>query len=129
MLNHISWQHYWSAVSLISAAWYIYVMLRYYRPELTSRIKPKAEPLQLVSSASVMGTIRTEQATLEPEELCFGSNQPDDISDHSLPLGQTDELLTETQTLAQALRRTRSSSFRCSNYSCPNMSLIRTRWT
>jgi hypothetical protein len=106
MFNSISWQSYWTNVILISAGWYAYVLLRHYRPELMKRFKPKAEPLPLVSSAPVMGSIRTDQATLDPEELHFGSNQPDDISDHSLPPGPAGELFNEAQTLIQAFRET-----------------------
>ncbi len=102
MLNTISWQQYWTALTLLLLAWYSYVILRYYRNELFNRFKPNIGPLPLVASAPVLGTIKSEQNILDPEELHFSSLISDDISDHSLPPGPTDELLGEAQTLTQA---------------------------
>ncbi len=106
MLNSISWQQYLTALTLLTIAWYGYVILRYYRNDLFKRFKPAAEPVPLVAMSPVMGQIKTEQATLEAEDLHFGNSESDDISDHSLPPGPTDELFSEAQTLTQAFRDT-----------------------
>jgi hypothetical protein len=102
MLNSISWQQYLTALSLLTIAWYAFVLLRYYRPELVGRFQTKTDPLPLVTSAPILGGIKTDHDTLNADELYFGSASPDDISDSSLPAGPTDELLAETQTLVQA---------------------------
>jgi hypothetical protein len=106
MLNSISWQQYLTAITLLTIAWYAFVLLRYYRPELTARFQTKNKSLPLIASAPILGSIKTDQTTVNSEELIFSSGEPDDISDHSLPPGPSDELLAETRTLVQAFRDT-----------------------
>ncbi len=107
MLNAISWHQYLTAVTLLTIAWYSYVILRYYRNDLLKRFGQATEPEPLVAMSPIMGQIKTEQATLDAEDLQFGNSDSDDISDHSLPPGPTDELFSEAQTLAQAFTDTR----------------------
>ena len=98
MLNTISWQQYLTVLTLLTIAWYSYVILCYYRNDLLKRFKPASEPAPLVTMSPVLGQIKTE--------LYFGGNIPDYFVDHSLPPGPTDELFSEAQTLAQAFTDT-----------------------
>ena len=109
MLNHISWQQYITAVILISLAWYAYIVLRYYRPELAKLLKFKPNdpsPLPPVANQMtvVMGEAKPEADTgiYESQELIFSAAQPDDISDQTLPKGPSDDLLAEAQVLVSA---------------------------
>jgi hypothetical protein len=109
MLNAISWQQYLTAILLLSAAWYTYVGLRYYRAELAARlkIKPSVQSVvpQLATRLSVvMGEAKPETDTgLYPaEELLFSQSEPDDVSDQTLPPGPADELLAEAKVLVTA---------------------------
>lgn len=109
MLNTISWQQYLTAVILLTAAWYAYVGLRYYQPELLAllKIKPKdSSSLPPVASQMtvVMGEAKPEADTglYEPDELLFSSASADNISDQTLPKGPSDDLLAEAQVLAGA---------------------------
>jgi hypothetical protein len=106
MLNAISWQQYITAVILLTAAWYAYVGLRYYQPELSAFLKIKPKPRSSVPPVAnqmtvVMGEPKPEADTglYDPEELIFSSTQPDDISDQTLPKGPADDLLAEAQAL------------------------------
>ena len=106
MLQHISWQQYSTAVLLLTALWYAFVLLRYYRPEIGARLKRRDLQPALVAAAPVIGGIKTDYETMNAEEMQFGSPSSDDISDSTLPPGPTDELLAEAQTLAQAFKDT-----------------------
>lgn len=106
MLQHISWQEYFTAILLLTALWYAFVLLRYYRPEITARFQKHELQPALVASAPVIGSIKTDYKTMDSEELQFGSPSPDDISDSSLAPGPADELLAEAQTLARAFQDT-----------------------
>ena len=106
MLNTISWQQYITAVTLLAAAWYAYVGLRYYQPELSAffKIKPTVHttvPAVANQMTVVMGEAKPEVDTglYNPEELIFSSSQPDDISDQTLPKGPGDDLLAEAVVL------------------------------
>ncbi|MCC8423612.1 hypothetical protein [Mucilaginibacter sp. UR6-11] len=109
MFNAISWQQYITAILLLAAAWYAYVGLRYYQPELSAflKIKPKPQPaIPPVANQMtiVMGEARPEADTglYNPEELIFSSSQPDDISDQTLLKGPGDDLLAEAVVLIDA---------------------------
>jgi hypothetical protein len=110
MLSTISWQQYVTAVLLLSAAWYAYVGLRYYQPELSAflKIKPKPQSTSVPPVANqltvVMGEARPEADTglYNPEELIFSNSQSDDISDQTLPKGPSDDLLVEGMVLVDA---------------------------
>jgi hypothetical protein len=109
MLNAISWQQYITAVLPLTAAWYAYIGLRYYQPELSAflKIKPKAPsivPPVANQMTVVMGEAKPEADTglYAPEELIFGNPQPDDISDQTLPKGPADDLLAEAMVLVNA---------------------------
>jgi len=109
MLNAISWQQYLTAILLLSVAWYAYVGLRFYQPEIQAllKIKPKANsvtPPVANQMTAVMGKIRPDADTgvVEAEELVFGNSTPDDISDQTLPKGPADDLLAEAQILVIA---------------------------
>jgi hypothetical protein len=109
MLNAISWQQYLTAVILITAAWYAYVGLRHYRPEISSFLKIKSQPRTLTpplakESPAVMGEVKPDPDTglYDAENLIFSSSEPDDISDHTLPKGPGDDLLAEAQVLVTA---------------------------
>lgn len=109
MLNAISWQQYLTALITLSAAWYIYVGLRYYRSELAARLKINL-PVQSVTPpvagkmAVVMGTAKPDEGTgLYPaEELMFSAIASDDISEQTLPKGPSDDLLDEAKALVNA---------------------------
>jgi hypothetical protein len=109
MLNTISWQQYITAVLLLTAAWYAYVGLCYYRPELTAflKIKPAVNPVvpEVAHQMTVvMGAAKPETGISleEPEKLIFITNSSDDISEQTLPKGPADELVAEAQLLADA---------------------------
>src|ERR1700710_416083 len=109
MLNSISWQQYVTAVFLLTAAWYAYVGLRYYQPEISRylRIKPKAQsalPEVASDPADLMAPARPEPGTGQQnaEELIFSIATDDDISDQTLPKGPSDDLLAEAETLIDA---------------------------
>jgi hypothetical protein len=111
MLNTISWQQYITAVILIAAAWYVYVGLRYYRPELQAALKIKtgsqaAFPPVANKLTEVMGAVKPDADTglYEPEELQFSNSSLDDISDQTLPKGPADDLLAEAMVLVGAYR-------------------------
>ncbi|QHS56573.1 hypothetical protein GWR56_13850 [Mucilaginibacter sp. 14171R-50] len=109
MIQIISWQQYVTAVFLFAIAWYSYVGLRYYRPEIAAllRIKPSVQrtmPAVAGKLTAVMGQAKPEADTglYPPEELLFSGSEPDDISDQTLPKGPSDDLLAEAQVLAGA---------------------------
>lgn len=106
MLQHISWQQYGTALFLLTALWYAFVILRYYRPEISAHFRKNELPTPLVASAPVIGSIKTDYETPDAEELQFGSASPDDISDFTLAPGPADELVAEAQTLAMAFQDT-----------------------
>lgn len=110
MLNFISWQQYTAAVLLFTTAWYTYVGLRYYQPELAAffKIKPAATnqlpPVARTPFQSVMGGIQPDTGTeqLNGDELIFGPGEPDSISDTTLPRGPADDLFAEAEILVNA---------------------------
>jgi hypothetical protein len=107
MLNAISWQQYAILILTCTAAWYAYVGLRFYQPELQRLlgIKPKtdaATPPVASQMTVVLGSIRPDADTGVHDELLFGTPSPDDISDQTLPKGPADELLAEAETLITA---------------------------
>jgi hypothetical protein len=97
MLDHVSWQQYITATALITTAWYTFVLLRYYRPEITGRLKTIQVQPPLV--ASPLGAIKTGNESRDSEELYFGPATPDDNSDAASP---AEELAAEAQMLVQA---------------------------
>lgn len=106
MLSSLSWQQYFTAIFLLSAAWYAYVGLRYYQPELLALLKIKKKASSILPAVAsqmnvVIGEARpdADTALLSSEELRFGNNEPDDISDQTLPKGPSDDLLAEAQAL------------------------------
>ena len=109
MLNAISWQQYIIAVILLTAAWYAYVGLRYYQPELSGFLKIKTKQQSVIPPVAnqmtvVMGEAKPEADTglYNPEELIFSNSQPDNISDQTLPKGPSDDLLAEAIVLVNA---------------------------
>lgn len=108
MLNTISWQQYIVAVFLLTAAWYAYVGLRYYQPELSSFLKIKSKPTsalpEVATAHSVMGTIQPDVGTSlhDAQELIFSIASDDAVSDQTLPKGPADDLLAEAETLISA---------------------------
>ena len=107
MLHAISWQQYSTAIVLLTAAWYAWVGLKYYLPELRALRIKKTDAMPAVTSApmqAVMGGIQTDQdnQTFDAEELQFGAAEPDDLSEATLPKGPADELLAEARALASA---------------------------
>jgi len=109
MLSTISWQQYITAVILCSAAWYAYVGLRYYQPELSAFLKINPKPKAAIPPVAnqmtvVMGEVKPEADTglFTAEELIFSNVQPDDISDQTLPKGPSDDLLAEAMVLINA---------------------------
>ena len=109
MLNAISWQQYLTAILLLSAAWYAYIGLRYYRSEIATRLKIKPAERSAVPPVAnkftvVMGQAKPEADTgLYPaEDLRFGAAESDDISDQTIPAGPSDELLAEAKVLVNA---------------------------
>jgi hypothetical protein len=108
MLNSISWPQYIVAVLLLTAAWYAYVGLRYFGPEISAflKIKPKQDSNlpEVATAHSVMGAIRPEVGTSlnDPDELIFSIASDDEVADQTLPQGPADELLAEAETLITA---------------------------
>ncbi|MEO7214525.1 MAG: hypothetical protein ABIX36_17095 [Mucilaginibacter sp.] len=109
MLNAISWQQYLTAVITLSAAWYIYIGLRYYGAELATKFKVTL-PVRSITPpvagkiAVVMGAAKPDEGTgLYPaEELLFSAVASDDISEQTLPKGPSDDLLDEAKALINA---------------------------
>ncbi|MGF7072353.1 hypothetical protein [Mucilaginibacter sp. 3215] len=109
MLNSISWQQYIAAVLLLSAAWYAYVGLHYFQPEISAFLKikkPKASAVPAVANQTntVMGSIQADSDTgaYQSDELVFSNAHPDDVSEETLPKGPSDDLLAEAQVLVTA---------------------------
>lgn len=109
MLNTISWQHYLIAVILCCAAWYVYVGIRFYQPELQTLLKikrphPSFTPGVANAETSIIGVVGKDPDThaYEANELIFGSPEPDEVSDQTLPKGPFDDLLLEASTLMTA---------------------------
>jgi hypothetical protein len=109
MINAISWQQYITAVILLTAAWYAYVGLRYYQPEISAFLKIKTTQASTVPAVAnqmtvVMGEAKSEADTglFDPKELIFCNSQPDEISDQTLPKGPADDLLEEAMVLVNA---------------------------
>ncbi|GAB3921840.1 hypothetical protein [Mucilaginibacter myungsuensis] len=109
MLNAISWQQYLTAILLLCVAWYAYVGLRFYSKEIAAKLKIKAVvksqlPPVATRSNVVMGAAKADpDAGVHPaDELIFGSAEPDDIDDQTLPAGPSDELLAEAKVLVTA---------------------------
>jgi hypothetical protein len=109
MLNAISWQEYLTAILVLSAAWYSYVGLRYYRNELNAllRLRPSVQsavPAVANKLTVVMGSAKPDADTglYGADELLFSASEPDDISDQTLPKGPSDELLEEAKVLVTA---------------------------
>jgi len=108
MLNPISWQQYFAAILLLSAAWYSYIGLRYYRNELAAmlKIKPAVQtitPPVAGKLSVVMGEAKPEIDThiCFAEDLVFSGTVPDEISDQTIPAGPADKLLAEAKVLMQ----------------------------
>jgi hypothetical protein len=109
MLNAISWQQYLTVIISLSAAWYTYVGLRYYRTELAAWLKIRPEAQSVVPPVAgklsvVMGAVKpdTDTGLYPPEELLFSGNETDEVSDQTLPKGPADELLDEAKILVDA---------------------------
>ncbi|MBD1362963.1 hypothetical protein IDJ77_03995 [Mucilaginibacter sp. ZT4R22] len=109
MLNTISWQQYLTAIILLSAAWYSYIGLRYYRNEVAAWLKIKPRDKSTVPAVAnkftvVMGEAKpdTDTGLYPSEELIFSGAESDGISDQTLPLGPGDDLLAEAKALVDA---------------------------
>jgi hypothetical protein len=109
MLNSISWQQYLTAVILLSAAWYAFIGIRFYRPEMAAWLKLKpalktAIPAVANKFTVVMGEAKPEAGTgtYLAEELIFSGAESDEVSDQTLPLGPADDLLAEARVLVTA---------------------------
>jgi hypothetical protein len=109
MLNTISWQQYLTAIFLLSAAWYAYIGLRFYRPAIAARLGLKSPNTTLTPPvqgklSTVMGKIKPDEGTIlaDAGELTFGAAASDDVSDETLPPGPGDELLAEAKVLVDA---------------------------
>jgi hypothetical protein len=109
MLNAISWQQYLTVIFSLSAAWYAYVGLRYYRPEVAAWLKIRPPEKNVVPPvagrlSAVMGAARPDPDTAlyAPEELLFSGSETDEVSDQTLPKGPSDELLEEAIVLVDA---------------------------
>jgi hypothetical protein len=109
MLNAISWQQYLTAVIALSAAWYVSIGLRYYRPEVAAWLKIRQPEKNVVPPVAgrlsvVLGAAKSDTDTglYGPEELLFSGNQTDEVSDQTLPKGPADELLDEGKILVDA---------------------------
>jgi hypothetical protein len=109
MLNSISWQQYFTAIIALSVAWYLFVGLRFYQPEVQAffKIKPQIQtvtpPLASIPSV-VLGKINPDVDTdiYNADQLTFSDSTSDDISDQTLPKGPADDLLAEAETLIMA---------------------------
>jgi hypothetical protein len=106
MINIIPWQHYWTAVITLTAAWYLYTGLRYYRSEVFRLLhllpKPQHALPDIQAPHAVMGTARPDEGTglHDPEELIFSGGA--DANERTRPRGPAEELLAEAETLMAA---------------------------
>jgi hypothetical protein len=98
MLNHISWQQYFTAVLILTIGWYAYVALKFKLLKFSSATPPSVVP---AVAGPVIGQILPDEGEAQaPEELSFGSSTPDSISDSTVPKGPADDFIAEAQTLA-----------------------------
>ena len=106
MFNTISWQQYSVAVLSLTTAWYTYVGLGYYQPEILRLLRIKSRPYNPMPEVAheVMGAIKPETGTSlnDPGELIFGLASEDGISDQTIPKGPADELRAEAEILISA---------------------------
>ncbi|GAA4920196.1 hypothetical protein [Mucilaginibacter defluvii] len=87
MLSSISWQQYFAAIAIISASYYLYVILRYYQREVTNLFIAKhpgqaLAPTSNLSSFAVMGQAKQDQSitVVADEELQFAEADIDENS-------------------------------------------------
>ncbi|MDT3401090.1 MULTISPECIES: hypothetical protein [Mucilaginibacter] len=109
MLSSISWQQYLAAIAIISASYYLYVILRYYQREVTNLFIAKQSgqllaPSSTLSSFTVMGQAKQDQSitVVADEELQFAEADIDE--DLNEPVAETTaakpvEFLPQTQLL------------------------------
>jgi hypothetical protein len=113
MLHTVSWLQYIAAVILITAAWYSYIGLQYYRAELQAWLRirtPAKSPPPPVSGTSyaIMGEARPDEGgiTLDSEEMIFSADStPDDLSEQTILRGPSDDLFDEGKTLIEGFAR------------------------
>lgn len=86
MLSSISWQHYLAAIIILTASFYLYVLLRYYQKEIAHllNLQPKQSNIfSGVGSApvSVMGAAKLDHGVSisETVDLQFSESVPDEI--------------------------------------------------
>lgn len=104
MLNTVSWQQFFVAVVSITLIYYSYVLLRYFRPEISRLFnlnKNIAPPVSAAPVLPVMGAAQPERGTasLSAEDLVFA---PADDEPEYLEKTPSEELLSESLTLANA---------------------------
>ncbi|HEY4325149.1 MAG TPA: hypothetical protein VGN20_14225 [Mucilaginibacter sp.] len=118
MLHTISWQQYLTVVFLLTAAWYAFVALKYYRTEVATFLKFTPKPSGFTppvanQMTAVIGEAVTApgEETFDPQDVLYaGSGIPDEISDQTLPKGPADDLLAEAQTLVTVFQETDNKS-------------------
>lgn len=126
MLSSISWQQYFAAIAIISASYYLYVILRYYQREVTNLFIAKRPgqvlaPSCTLSSFAVMGQAKQDQSitVVADEELQFAEadidenlNKPvaESIAANPIELLPQMQLLNETDKLIDAFTDVDSKS-------------------
>jgi hypothetical protein len=106
MFNSISWQQYVLAVLLLLFLYYGYVLLRFFRQEISCLMSGKEKQVAPDSNAAslvIMGPARpdTGTATFQANELMFA--EPDDVPEQLTQSAQ-EELLSESITLMAAFQ-------------------------
>jgi hypothetical protein len=103
MLSSISWQHYLSTVFILSASYYLYVILRYYQSEIPGLFRTQTKQSAVfpsVQSASfeVMGEVKPDNGVTfsDSENLQFTDPTPEAMEEHSIQPVNQEVPLTET---------------------------------
>ncbi len=104
MLNTISWQQYFVAVLIVLLLYYSYVLLRYFRPEISQLIKGKKQNLPVVNPKPadvVMAAAKPDLGTgsIDPEDMLFAEAEPEYLEKTS-----SEELLSESLALVDAFK-------------------------
>jgi len=86
MFASISWQHYLTAIVILTASYYGYVILRYYQKEISNLFNRKQRSANLFTGAqaapaNVMGAAKLDNgvSVAPSEELYFSDSTPDDV--------------------------------------------------
>lgn len=70
MLNNISWQGYWTAIALLTAAYYLFIYLLYFRKDVSiiwrKRVIPREESL---FPSIPSGSMHHQPGTIKPSDL------------------------------------------------------------